>query len=151
MIQGLTFANFEIFPFVGVGPLKFGMTRVMVRSLLGDHFEVFQKGFEKNTTDAYDCFNFHLFYDNNDYFDCLTAFGSCPISYKGIALLNVPIQIALKELEKQLLQYRFDDGYFLDKGGFALFESEDLIKGVTVYSKKCFEERISLSRSVPAQ
>lgn len=131
--------SLEIVPFTEVGPLRFGLPRASVRSLLGPRFDVFKKGFESNTTDAYDCLCLHVFYDDKDVFECLTGFGTCPISYKGIELLNVPIEVVLRKLQAEGLQHQWDDGYFFEGGGFALFESDGKTNAVTVYSKRCFE------------
>jgi len=59
--------NFNYFSFGTVGPIKKGMSRVQLRSTLGEGFEEFKKTLSSvNTTDAYDCFGLHVYYDEGD-------------------------------------------------------------------------------------
>jgi len=38
------------------------------------------------------------------------------------------------------LSSRYDDGYFLDDAGFALYAPDDVVKAVTVYQKGYYDE-----------
>jgi hypothetical protein len=133
--------GWEITPYEGVGPLRFGMTRSQVRSLLGGKVTTFRKGpYASTDTDAYDELGLHLHYDNGDRLECIEAWGSCPIYYKQASLLNAGTQEALERLAGLGLSSRYDDGYFLDDGGFALYAPDDVVKAVTVYRREYYDE-----------
>lgn len=131
----------DIIPFVGTGPLRFGMTRLQVRSLLREEASVFRKGPSATTdTDAFDHLGLHLHYDAQDRLECIEGFGSCPITYKNFSPMNVSLQEVLVGLESFGLTHRYDDGYFFDDAGFVLYAPDDVVQAVTVYRKGYFDE-----------
>lgn len=57
--------KFDITPFVGAGPVQFGMTRHAVRQALGAPVEEFMKTPDSQTpTDDFMGLNLHVYYDN---------------------------------------------------------------------------------------
>ena len=140
----MTLDRWDIIPYVGVGALRFGMRRPQVRSLLGRGISVFKKGpYAATETDACDELGLHLHYDTEDQLECIEAFGSCPIHYNGVSLLNATTNNVLERLASLGLCSRYDDGYFFDDGGFAL-ASDEIVKAVTVYRKGYYEEETEL-------
>ena len=133
--------GWNIAPYEGVGQLRFGLTRSQVRSLLGGSVSTFRKGpYASTDTDAYDELGLHLYYGNGDRLECIEAWGPCPIHYKGVSLLNASTQEVLERLAGLGLSSRYDDGYFLDDGGFALYTPDDVVKAVTVYRRGYYDE-----------
>jgi hypothetical protein len=79
----------DISPFIGLGPLGFGLLRSQVRVILGGGVVTFKKGpYAEVETDACDRLGLHLHYDIQDRLECIEAFGGCPIYYGGHPLLN---------------------------------------------------------------
>jgi len=140
MSQIAAIKRWDIIPYAGVGPIRFGMTRAEVRLLLGDGLSVIKKWPYREETDAYKEIGLHLEYDAKDRLECIEVWGSCPIHYKGAALLNASIQEVLERLANLGLSPRYDDGYFLDDGGFALYAPDDVVTAVTVYKKGYYDE-----------
>lgn len=137
----MSFHRWDIIPFIGVGRLRFGLTRSHARSLLGTGVSAFRKGPHASTeTDGYDALGLHLHYDAKDRLECIEAWGSCPISYKDASLLNTSVQEVLQRLADLGLSSRYDDAYFLDDGGFVLYAPDDVVKAVTVYRKGYYDE-----------
>lgn len=133
--------GWDIAPYEGVGPIRFGMTRSQVQSLLGGSVSTFRKGpYASTDTDAYDQLGLHLHYDKGDRLECIEAWGPCPIYYQGASLLNANIQAVLERLAALGLSSRYDDGYFFDDAGFALYAPDDVVKAVTVYPKGYYDE-----------
>jgi len=133
--------RWDISPYVGVGPLRFGLTRSQVRSMLGGDVSTFKKGLCSSIqTDAYIRLGLHLHYNEDDWLECIEAFGLCPIFYKGVSLLNTNVQEVLKSLADLGLSSRYDDGYFLDGEGFVLDAPEGVVQAVTVYGKGYYDE-----------
>jgi hypothetical protein len=131
----------DIAPYEGVGPLRFGLTRSQAQSLLGRDVSVFRKGpYASTETDAYDALGLHLHYDGKDRLECIEAWGSCPIYYKDTPLLNASVQEVLERLKNLGLSSRYDDGYFFDGGGFVPYAPDDVVKAVTVYRKGYYDE-----------
>jgi hypothetical protein len=134
-------SEWDIVPYSGVGPLRFGLDRSAVRLLLGDGLSTFKKGTNaSNETDAYNSLGLHLYYDDTDALECVEAFDGCSISYQDVKLLNENIQDTLKMLAVGGLSSRYDDGYFFDEPGFALFAIDNVVKAVTVYRRGYFDE-----------
>jgi hypothetical protein len=77
------------------------------------------------------------------------AFGSGPIHYKNVILLNRGLQEILDELAGLGLTSRYDDeGYWFHKGGFVLHAPESVVKAVTVYRRGYYEEEVELASKV---
>lgn len=132
----------EIIPHVGVGPIRFGMTRAEVRTVLGNDVSVIRKWPYTREIDAYDALGVHLEYDSDDKLICVEAWGSCPIHYKDCLLLNASAKEVLQKLADLGLRSRYDDGYFFDDGGFMLYCPHDIIKAVTVYRPAYYDEAV---------
>jgi hypothetical protein len=134
--------GWDIAPYEGTGPLRFGMTRSQVRSLLRGSVSTFRKGpYASTDTDAYDELGLHLHYDKGDRLECIEAWGPCPIYYQRASLLNANTQEVLERLAGLGLSSRYDDGYFLDDAGFALYAPDDVVEAVTVYPRGYYDER----------
>ena len=119
----------EIHPYTGVGALQFGLDRARARSLLGSNYSVFRRGpYATNDTDAFDDLGLYLEYDRNERLDCIEAVGECPISYKGITLLN-----SKKIPEFQGVMLKFQDVTLLSSR--KILKSQD----VTLLSRKILE------------
>jgi hypothetical protein len=88
MSKTTTIDRWDITPYVGLGPLRFGLTRSEVRALLGDQLSVVKKWPYTNETDAYNGLGLLLEYDKEGRLECLEAFASCPIYYQGTSLLK---------------------------------------------------------------
>ncbi len=59
--------DFEIIPYAGIGPLRFGSTRAEVRETLRVPAEAFQKTpTSEALTDAFDDLGIHVYYDSAD-------------------------------------------------------------------------------------
>ena len=59
--------DFEIIPYAGIGPLRFGATRAEVREVLAVPVEAFQKTPTSDAlTDAFDDLGIHVYYDSAD-------------------------------------------------------------------------------------
>jgi hypothetical protein len=145
MGKSMVVERWEIHPFEGIGPIRFGMARSQVRSILGNDFKVFKKGpFAANTTDAYGEHGLHFFYDTADQLECIDAFAKCPIYYRNVRLLNGPAGDILRELSELALSPREDEygGLCFDSGGFVLSLSDDRVEAVTVYRKGYYDEAL---------
>lgn len=70
--------KFVVLPLVGFNDVKFGMSRKVVRDILGLPIREFRKTkYSKTTTDDYGMF--HIFYDKNDAFEAVEFFGEVEI------------------------------------------------------------------------
>lgn len=121
-------------PFLGVGPLSFGLGRDEVRTELRGRISTFLKGpFARIDTDAFEDSGVHAYFDQNDRLECIELIEPCQAEYKGVSTINRPIAEVLRDFAQRDISYREDDGYFFDQGGFVLFTDEGVVKAVTVY------------------
>jgi|SRR6266852_100726 len=138
--------NWEIIPYIGVGPLRFGMNRSQARSLIEVPLSTFKRGpFATNDTDAYDDYQLHLDYDPTDRLMCIMAFGECvPIHYKDVVFLGRNIQSVVAEIASHGFSVQYDDeGHWVLGAGFVLYAPDDVVKAVTVFKKGYYEEEIA--------
>src|ERR1700732_2393896 len=142
--------RWEIIPYCGVGPLKFGLSRNHVRSFFEFVPSTFRKGpYAINETDAYDELSLHLYYDSEDRLRCIMAFESGPIHYHNVVLLKRPLQKIFNDLAALGLTSRYDDeGYWFDDVGFVLYAPENIVKAVSVYRRGYYEEEVNLALKI---
>jgi hypothetical protein len=77
------------------------------------------------------------------------AFGSAPIHFKNVILLNRRLDQVLDDLARLALTCRYDDeGYWCHEGGFVLYAPENIVKAVTVYRSGYYEEEVELASKV---
>lgn len=73
-------------PTVSVGPVRFGMTREMVRAAVGSSFTEFKKTrFSKNTTDDFGFM--HVFYDEKNTCEAVELFNDCIVMVDDVCLM----------------------------------------------------------------
>jgi hypothetical protein len=128
--------DWVIFPFIGVGPLTFDITRGQARAVLQSTAVGFRKGLETaSEADAFDELGIHLHYDGDERLECVELWGARTVLLNGVSLLNLPIVEVLANLDAAHLSYHYDDGYFIDSCGCALYAHDNVVKAVTVYRK----------------
>jgi hypothetical protein len=82
--------QFEITPYVGVGPITFGLTRVEVRRRLAAPVESFMKTpTSAAPADTFDTLGIHVHYDSDDRCEAVELWSSRP-TFRGQPLLGQP-------------------------------------------------------------
>ena len=136
----------QIQPFVGVGPLRFGTTRQIVRQQVGPKFSSFHKVRGSVLTDSYDQIGVHLYYDADDLLEFVEAFSRCQVAYKDVRPLgeNVDTIVAvLRQMGHEAREY--DAGYHFPDAGFSVYvEHEDSIESVGVFRKGYLDKVVEL-------
>jgi hypothetical protein len=141
MDRKVSILRWDIEPYVGVGPVQFGMSREKIRAMLGDEFSTFRKGQDAtNETDAYMNVGAHLYYDTDDMLECVELVGPISVNCCGVPLLDIPIERALTNLADAGLSYRYDDGYFIDECGVALYVPDGAVRAVTAYRRGYYDD-----------
>lgn len=80
--------EFNIVPYVGVGPINFGMSRTDVRNQLGVPVETFMKTKDSTApTDSFDELGIHVFYDAQDACEAVEFWRSGP-TFRGTNMLK---------------------------------------------------------------
>lgn len=146
----MKFNNWEIIPYFGVGPLQFGLSRSQARSFVEAIPLTFRQGpFAISDTDAYEELGLHLYYDSEDRLTCIMAFGTGPIHYKNLVLLNSCLQDIVENLGRLGVTSRYDDGgYWFHDAGFVLYAPRSIVEAVTVFRSGYYEEQIELASNV---
>jgi hypothetical protein len=134
----------QIFPFEGLGDLRFGSGRNSVRSQLLGEPQSFQKAPEVGTTtDSYDMLGFHLYYDSGDRLDFIEVFPPCDPIFSDIHLLDGQLNDILMRLENKGYKARFDDAaYFFDELGFALYAPYDELEAVSIFRRGYYDAQV---------
>ena len=129
--------TWDIVPFEGLGPLRFGMARTEIRTLLPYRYREFAKVIgTSQTTDAYDDPGLHLYYDDGNQLEFIEAFEPADPVFEGIHVLSPDRGAVLEQLKGLGYHARYDDGgYFLDNLGFTLYAPGETIEAVSVFRK----------------
>jgi len=155
----MTSDPWSIIPYVGVGPIRFGLSRAQARALVEGAPSTFRQGpYAISETDAYEQLYLHLYYDSADRLRCIMAFGSNPIHYKHIALLNRRLQAVLADLASHLAfgvcellveagQAIFKQSHFLLRGRNGPFDLGDA--GITSRELLCDLSELPVQRDLP--
>jgi len=132
---------FEIVENVGVGPIRFGMTRAEVREALGVPVEEFSKSSSSTaTTDSFDTLGVHVYYRASGQCQAVEIASPAVPEYRGRPLLGGPFGETLRWLQSIGCNPTLDDvGLNVTAAGFGLYcpgHSEDdsqLIESVFVF------------------
>jgi hypothetical protein len=124
--------NLEIDPYVGVGPIRFGMTRDEVRRIVGRPVKPFLKGPSSVIpTDAFDDVGLHVYYKEGDLCEAVEMFLAADPTFKGQRLIERPFDQLLAWLQTM------DDHLDQDDTGLTSYKL-----GIGLYAPSC-EERPS--------
>lgn len=142
--------DWNIVPYIGVGPLHFGLSREQIRAMFIDSPSTFRQGpYAVSDTDAYEELRLHLYYDSEDKLRCIMEFESGPIHFQDTLFLARLLSDVLYDLARLKLTPRYDnDGYWFDDAGFVLYAPDNIVKAVTVYRTGYYEEEVDLASKV---
>lgn len=138
---------YDIKPYVGAGPVEFGMSVSEVRNAIGGEFHTFKKtAISEMPTDAFKDKGIHVYYKNPGVCEAI-EFGtpSEPI-FLGHKLVGLPFKEAKKIFEK------LDDSLDIDETGFTSYRfgigvfvptlkksKSEPIQGVIVFEKGYYD------------
>ena len=115
-----------IYPYQGVGQIRFGMTRAEVRSLLGEPSAIFYKGLNTETsTDAYDNIGVHICYHPSGYCEALEFFEPAQLVLEKKYLFELSFANFRDWLALQ------DHDLEIDEEGFTCFKY-----GISIYAPR---------------
>lgn len=124
--------KFNIYPYIGVGSIKFGDARSNVRTLFGDYKEYKKSKFSRNTTDDFG--TFHVFYDTNDCVEAIEFYKGSKIYFLDTELIGQKIDF-IQELINGNLSISEDNVYHSSVDGIILSVENNTINSVFVYCK----------------
>jgi hypothetical protein len=121
--------NLNIIPYIGVGPIRFGMSRNEVRQMVGHPAKPFLKGPDAIIpTDAFDDIGLHVFYKKDDTCEAIEMFLAADPTFEGKHLIERPFDRVLDWLQK------FDDSLDVDNTGATSKKC-----GIGIYAPNCEE------------
>ncbi len=138
-------AELTIYPYQGVGQIRFGMTRKEVQSLLGEPSATFYKGLNtESPTDAYDHVGVHVYYDYpSGYCEALEFFEPAQLLLTEKPLFKLPFAYLKEWLSSQDSELKIDDeGLTCFKYGIGLYapdwkEDTNLpVQGIIVFNDR---------------
>lgn len=103
--------QFEIKPYIGVGPIKFGMHRDEVRKILSSPFKEFVKWAAASTipTDDFYNLNFHVYYNKNSNCKGIEFAKGSNAIFQGHEIVGRPFSEVMEWLIKLDSSARLDD------------------------------------------
>ena len=139
-----------IYPYQGVGQIRFGMTREKVRSLLGEPSATFYKGLNtQSPTDAYDNIGIHIYYHHpSGYCQALEFFEPAQLLLKEKQLFELPFVNLREWLLSQDSELEIDDeGLTCFKYGLGIYapdwkeDSNLTAQGILVFNDRNYYNR----------
>ncbi len=141
--------EFEITPYLAVGPLKLGMSRETVRKVLGGKAEAFMKSQDSSSpADSFNAIHVHVHYHASNYCVAVEFFGPEVIpTFRGQQLLGLPynqmdqwlkkIDPDVKRLASGSLSLTFGFGLSTTN---AIEASENPVESVIVFEKDYYDK-----------
>lgn len=116
--------DFEILPYVSVGPIQLGMAQAVVRDALGVEAESFMKSKDSEyPTDAFDTLHIHVYYRRPGVCEAVEFFGNGAVpTFQGQRFLGRPyseVEHWVKHVDPDVKL--LDTGLTSLKFGFGLF------------------------------
>jgi hypothetical protein len=141
--------DFPIEPYVGVGPIRFGMSVSEVRSVLGGEVRTFRKGrFARGDTDAFLGWGIHVHYSATGICEAVEIGYTTIPTFEGRPLLGRPFREVYELLRSYDPSLQLDDtgltSYLLGIGIYmsSMKEEEDWdadVQGVIVFTKGYYD------------
>lgn len=102
--------DLSIKPYVGVGDLRLGMARDVVRKVIGEAYEVFRRGLQDVTdSDAFYGTGVYVYYDSRDECEAIEFAEPAKPTLFGEPLIGRPIDQVLAYLRKHDASVSVDD------------------------------------------
>jgi DNA-directed RNA polymerase subunit N (RpoN/RPB10) len=142
--------SWQIRPFDGVGPLKFGMSRSSIRGTLGGKFRTFRKTRRSESeTEAYDELGLHFYYDAKDELNFIEAFPQCgELSWNQVRFFHGDLQTVVEKM-REAGQSEISDssGRYFEGLGISLYAPyAGRIESVGAFRRDKWEEYLQLLR-----
>jgi hypothetical protein len=139
--------RFEIEPDQGAGPVRFGMTRDAVRSVLAAPYEPFRKRREdEELSDAFHSLGVVVFYQPPGVCTAIEFDNSQP-TYDGRVLLGEPAAEIIAWIKS------LDHGAWTDVGstissrlGIGIYAPADAVETVIAFARGYFDDRVNAPR-----
>jgi hypothetical protein len=127
----------EIRPFEGIGPLRFGQARDDVRALLGPPTRGFRKvPFAATEADAFIELGLHVYFSPEYRVETVDAVAPSTATLHGLSFLGRPVEDVVQEMEEFGLRHH---SFQFDDAGVGLYEEDGVVRCVTVYPRGCFD------------
>jgi len=136
----------NIIPYQSVGPIKLGMTRHEVRSVLNSKVEEFKKGrFSESLTDSFDDLDIHVHYTKNDTCEAVEIFENANPTFENHVLIGSIFNEMKTTFEKYDENLELDStGLTSKKLGIGLYvhdfeEGNEPVTSVIVFEKGYYQ------------
>ena len=128
-------AAWEVLPFDGLGPLRFGMTAVDVEGALGVAPIRFKKGESEEPTLAFNSLGVHAYFDDDGILNFIEVFSPCRVWFRGLELIGSDSATLRSSLAESGFTVRADGqgGCWVDSAGFALFAPNEIVEGISAF------------------
>ena len=131
-------SDWQIRPFLAVGPVAFGSTRGSVRQQLNEEPRVVVKNPGERPMEQYPSAGLQAHYDKLDRLELVEFYPNASVKFDGVELLGRDLDDVRHDLATRGLSPR-DDGLgdiVYDSHGFGLYIEGDAIASVSVFSRE---------------
>ncbi len=131
-------------PGVAIGPVRLGMTREEIRSMLGEPALAFRRG--ETDFDEYDDVSLQCGFDSQGLADTIAVHPPATAEVFGISALDMLVSECRTRLEGVGVQVLASDNAGFVAAGFAVFTDGDRVEAVTVFDTDYQEKLLALYR-----
>lgn len=132
----------QIFPYEGLGRLRFSMIRSEARALLPVVPRTFQKGaLDPTETDDYYELGMHLSYDAEDRLEFIETFPPCVPTFEGMTFTGLSLEVVVEAMKARGYEATLGENgeCTFPQVGIALY-LPDTVESVSVYQRGYYEK-----------
>ncbi|MGD6849146.1 hypothetical protein [Rossellomorea aquimaris] len=135
-----------------IGPIKLGMTRDQIRSVLNSKVTEFKKTqWDENTTDSFDELGIHVFYKAGHICEAVEVSEPANPTFNGNKLVGIPFKQVRQFLQKYDKDLSIDtDGIISEVLGISLYidgvddEEKEQVQSVMFFEKGYYDDLLSV-------
>lgn len=134
--------HYEINPYIGVGPIIFGMSREETRHIMNRPYKEFKRTmFDDNTTDAYQDIDMYLTFDAQNKCNSIELYEKSKTHFQQQSFIDKSFNQVLAFIKKQGGNYEVDDTSVISYDtGISFFVGDTKDKHATVKSILAFQK-----------
>lgn len=148
MVDEARSIEWNIVPFEGVGPLRFGMSRQQVQDILHTAPHSFRKTVDApSLTDAYDQFSLHAYFDSDDELEELEFFEPGELVFLGIkGALAGTLRESTEVLRdtNSILFHHLHDQVVSTSLGISIWADDGEVRAVSIFRRDVVDSYLGL-------
>lgn len=130
----------EIIPFRSIGSINFGDSKHVARQRFHSVPTEFQKDVDEESTDAYDDYGLHLYYDCHQRVEFVEAFSPADPIFRNVKFIGRKLNEVVSDLSRLGFSSESSEmGCMMPEAGLAVIAPTGIVEGVSVFREGYFD------------